>query len=459
MLELASAARAIDARLAGANAEFLRVTTDSRDIRSGDLFVGIRGERFDGQSFAAQALAAGAAAAMVGEETAQDLPGASLLVVDDTRLALGRLAAFWRRRFDLPLVAITGSSGKTTVKEMLAAVLREAAGAEAVLATAGNLNNDIGMPLTLLGLRSAHRYAVIELGMNHLGEIGYLSRLARPTVALINNAGTAHIGELGSVEAIARAKGEIFEGLADGGVAMINLDDNYAGYWRGLNAARRVVDFGVEHKGAISARYELAPTGSLVTMFTPDGEFVVTLNVAGMHNVRNAVAAAAAAHVLGVAHPAVAAGLAAYRGVKGRLQRKSLPGGATLIDDTYNANPESMKAAISVLAAHRGPKVLVMGDMGELGSEAEALHASAGRFARQAGIDRLFAFGELSIAAARSYGGGRHFTDLGELVAAVSAALDRDTAVLVKGSRFMRMERVVEALTAGNGARTAKGGV
>lgn len=459
MLELASAARAIDGRLVGSNAEFLRVTTDSRDIRSGDLFVGIRGERFDGQAFAAQALSAGAVAAMVGTAAAQNLTGANLLVVDDTRLALGRLAAFWRQRFDLPLVAVTGSSGKTTVKEMLAAVLREAAGPEAVLATAGNLNNDIGMPLTLLGLRPAHRYAVVELGMNHLGEIAYLSRLARPTVALINNAGTAHIGELGSVEAIARAKGEIFEGLVDGGVAMINLDDNYAGYWRGLNAGRRVVDFGIEHKGSISARYELAPTGSLVTVLTPDAEFVVTLNVAGMHNVRNAVAAAAAAHVLGIPHPKVAAGLAAYRGVKGRLQRKLLPGGATLIDDTYNANPESMKAAISVLAAHPGPKVLVMGDMGELGTEAEALHAGTGRFARQAGIDRLFAFGELSAAAARSFGAGRHFTDLAELVAAVSAALDRDTAVLVKGSRFMRMERVVEALSAGNGAHTAKGGV
>jgi UDP-N-acetylmuramoyl-tripeptide--D-alanyl-D-alanine ligase len=300
---------------------------------------------------------------------------------------------------------------------------------------------------------------VIELGMNHLGEIAYLSRLARPTVALINNAGTAHIGELGSVEAIARAKGEIFEGLGDDGVAMINLDDNYAGYWRGLNAGRRVVEFGIEHKGSVSARYELAPTGSLVTMLTPAGEFVVTLNVAGMHNVRNAVAAAAAAHVLGIPHTVVAAGLAAYRGVEGRLQRKPLPSGATLIDDTYNANPDSMRAAISVLAAHPGPKILVMGDMGELGTEAEALHAGVGRFARQAGIDRLFAFGELSLAAAREFGGGRHFTDLGELLAAVSATIDRDTAVLVKGSRFMRMERVVDALTAGNDAHAAKGGV
>jgi UDP-N-acetylmuramoyl-tripeptide--D-alanyl-D-alanine ligase len=460
MLDLAAAARAVAGRLVGGNAEFLRVTTDSRDIRSGDLFVGIRGEHFDGQAFAAQAIAAGAVAAMVGEDAAAKLPGARLLVTNDTRLALGQLAAFWRGRFVLPLVAITGSSGKTTVKEMLASVLREAAGAQAVLATFGNLNNDIGMPLTLLGLRAAHRYSVVELGMNHLGEIAYLSRLAQPTVALINNAGTAHIGELGSVEAIARAKGEIFEGLAEKGVALINSDDIFAGYWRGLNAGRTVVEFGIEHKGTVSARYELAPTGSLITILTPDAEFVVTLGVPGMHNVRNALAAAAAAHVLRIPSGAVAAGLAAYRGVKGRLQRKPLPSGATLIDDTYNANPESMKAAISVLAAHPGPKVLVMGDMGELGPDAEELHAGTGRFARQAGIDRLFALGDMSVAAARSFGsGGQHFANLGDLISAVTAVLSLDTAVLVKGSRFMRMERVVEALTAGNGAHTAKGGV
>jgi UDP-N-acetylmuramoyl-tripeptide--D-alanyl-D-alanine ligase len=459
MLDLVSAAQALGARRVGGNAEFMRVATDSRNIRSGDLFVGIRGERFDGQAFAAQALGAGAVAAMVSDVPRNAGAGARLLVVPDTRVALGQLAAYWRARFAMPLIAITGSDGKTTVKEMLAAILRQSAGDSGVLATVGNFNNDIGMPLTLLQLRAQHRYAVVEMGMNHLGEIAYLSRLAKPTTALINNAGTAHIGELGSTEAIARAKGEIFEGLDMAGTAIINSDDAFADFWRGLAKSRRVVDFGLDRKAAISARYELAAAGSLVTIVTPESQFVATLNVPGLHNVKNALAAATAACALGIDPKAIVAGVAAYRGLKGRLQRKRLASGTTLIDDTYNANPESMKAAIAVLAAHAGRKVLVMGDMGELGNTASAMHAAIGVFAKRAGVERLFALGDLSAEAVHGFGdGGAHFATIEDLVAAIAGVLGRDTTLLIKGSRFMRMERVIEALGAVNGEQTAKGG-
>jgi UDP-N-acetylmuramoyl-tripeptide--D-alanyl-D-alanine ligase len=459
MLDLATAAGAVGGRLLVANSEFLRVSTDSRDIRPGDLFVGIRGERFDGEAFAGQALAQGAVAAMVCRAPALRTPDARVLVVPDTRLALGRLAAFWRARYAIPLVAVTGSNGKTTVKELIASILRQAAGEAAVLATTGNLNNDIGMPLTLLALRPGHRYAVIEMGMNHRGEISYLSRLAAPTVALINNAGTAHIGVLGSVEAIARAKGEIFEGLDRSGSAIINGDDAYADYWRSLVRGRRVVDFGLDRNAELSARYELAEAGSLITIQTPAERFVATLNVPGLHNVRNALAAAAAGWALGIPAPTIAAGIAGYRGVKGRLQTRRHETGTVVIDDTYNANPESMKAAISVLAAHSGRKILVIGDMGELGENAEAMHAAVGEFAKRAGVDSLLALGDLSATAVRSFGeGGRHFSNVDDLAAVLAESLDATCTVLVKGSRFMRMERVIAALGATNGEAAAKGG-
>jgi len=458
MLDLDAAARAIDAGRAGPNVRFTRVTTDSRDIRAGDLFIGIRGERFDGQAFADQALQAGATAVMVSDPSAVKSAHAPVLLVPDARIALGQLAAFWRSQFAIPLVAITGSNGKTTVKELLASILRKQAGEDAVLATAGNLNNDIGMPLTLLALAPTHRYAVIEMGMNHLGEIAYLSRLAKPGVALINNAGSAHIGELGSLEAIARAKGEIFEGLDKAGCAIINSDDAQADYWRSLARGRRIVDFGLDRKAAVSARYELTEAGSLVTLQAPEGAFVATLNVPGLHNVKNALAAATAAYALGVPPSTIAAGLAAYRGVKGRLQLKKLPSGAAVIDDTYNANPESMRAAVSVLAARKGRRLFVMGDMGELGNDAEAMHASIGEFAKRAGVDDLFALGAMSAVAVRSFGDrGRHFESVEDLARAVAGAAGADATILVKGSRFMRMERVVEALGAVT-EKTAKGG-
>ncbi len=458
MLDVATTAQAIGARHVGPNTEFVRVTTDSRDVRRGDLFVGIRGERFDGQAFADQALLAGACAVMVEPGARILTPGAPVLEVDDTRLALGRLAAFWRNRFVSPLIAVTGSNGKTTVKEMLASILRQVAGESCVLATAGNLNNDIGLPLTLLRLDSGHRYAVVEMGMNHLREIAYLSSLARPTVAVISNAGSAHIGKLGSVDAIARAKGEIFEGLDKTGTAVINSDDVFADYWRGLARGRSVVDFGLESKAAISATYELTAFGSLVTFRNPRGQFVATLRIPGLHNIRNALAAAACAYALDAPEAAIAAGLASYAGVKSRLQRKRHSSGALVIDDSYNANPDSMQAAIAVLAAYPGHTIFVMGDMGELGDSAEAMHAAVGEFAKRSGVQALLALGEKSASAARSFGkGARHFSDIDELISALADGLQSGSTVLVKGSRFMRMERVVEALGAVNGESAVKG--
>jgi UDP-N-acetylmuramoyl-tripeptide--D-alanyl-D-alanine ligase len=450
MLDLQTAASALGATRVGANVIFTGVSTDSRSLRPGDLYVALRGERFDGHTFLDAAFAAGASAAMVDVRANIGQLDAPLVIVSDTRLALGRLAAAWRERFTIPVIGVTGSNGKTTVKEMLACVLREAAGEEGVLATVGNLNNDIGMPMTLLQLRPEHRYAVIEMGMNHLGEIRYLTQLARPEVALVNNAGTAHIGEVGSREAIARAKGEIYEGLRPGGVALVNADDDFAELWREMNAGRRVVDFGIERPAIVSAQYEMSGEATLMTVRTPQTQYLVRLSVPGAHNVRNALAAAAVAHVLGIRTGYVAAGLSSYAGTAGRLQRKRSRSGATFIDDTYNANPDSVTAAVDVLMLSLGKRLLVLGDMGELGEAGEQLHAEVGNHARRAGVDQLFTLGTLSQAATRSFGSrARHFQDVDALCAALDQALTPDTTVLVKGSRFMRMERVVERFVNG----------
>ncbi|WP_331984521.1 UDP-N-acetylmuramoyl-tripeptide--D-alanyl-D-alanine ligase [Chitinimonas sp.] len=452
MLSLAAAATALNATLRGeGSVAFARVGTDSRDVRPGDLFVALPGERFDGHDFVAAVLARGAVGALVqrGHPALAGLPpDAPLIEVDDTLAALGKLAAFWRRRFSLPLVALTGSSGKTTVKEMIAAVLRQHVGAEAVLATSGNLNNHIGVPLMLLRLREQHRYAVIEMGMNHFGEIAYLSQLAAPTVALVNNAGTAHIEYLGSRAGIAQAKGEIFESLGDHAHAIINLDDDFADYWQSLNQSRPRLGFGLQ-QGEIQARALVSePLSSRFTLVTPSGEAVVTLPAPGLHNVRNALAAAAACHALGLDVAAIAEGLAHYAGAKGRLQQQRAACGALLIDDTYNANPDSMHAAMDVLAALPAPRFLVLGDIGEIDEVAER-HAELGRYARSKGLDTLYATGQGMRHAVDAFGvGGHWFASHAELVAALAPKLSAGAAVLVKGSRFMRMEQVVAALAA-----------
>ena len=446
MLSLGQAAAALNAERQGADVAFTGVTTDSRAIKPGDLFVALRGERFDGHEFVTQALAQGAVAAMV-DTVSPDWKGLPLLRVADTRLGLGALAASWRGRFAVPVVAVTGSNGKTTVKEMIAAILRaECGAAETVLVTRGNLNNDIGMPLTLLGLRDSHRFAVIEMGMNHPGEIAVLTALARPDVALINNAQAAHLAGLGTVREVALAKGEIFQGLKPEGIAVINADDGHAGLWRELAGKRRVVTFGLAQSADVSADCQMGPFGSELAVRTPTGRFQVALQLPGAHNVRNALAATAAAVALGIGNAAIAAGLAGFTGVSGRLQRKPALHGAALIDDTYNANPDSVAAAIAVLASVPGRKVLVLGDMGELGEGAAELHGRIGQQAKEAGIDALLALGDLSRHAAGQFGtGGCHFEYIEDLLADLENRLGPEVTVLVKGSRFMKMERVVKS--------------
>ncbi len=444
MMRLSEAALATQGQLIGPDVVFCCVGTDSRSIKKGQLFVALKGENFDAHEYAAQSLEQGASSVLVSK--ASNVSPA--LVVKDTRLALGDLAAYWRSKFEIPVVAITGSNGKTTVKEMLAAILKVAAGNdESVLATQGNLNNDIGLPMTMLNLDKQHRYAVLEMGMNHTGELSYLTGLAKPSIALVNNAGTAHIGELGSLEAIANAKGEIFEGLVDGGTAVINADDVFAGLWKSLASNHHQVTFGLKAKADVTARYELHEASSAVELITPKGTANFSLPAPGVHNVSNALAAASAALALNVSLEKIATGLSQFAGVKCRLQVKQGFAGAKVIDDTYNANPMSMKAAIDVLKASAGERVFVMGDMAELGADAASMHAEIGAYAKTAGIEKFFALGALTKNAVIAFGeNAAHFETLDTLVESLKSMMNAQATLLVKGSRSMRMERVVDAI-------------
>lgn len=458
MMRVSEAAKLLNARVMNTDVVFSSVFSDSRAIAQDGLFIAIRGERFDGHDFVSTAIAQGAAAAMVDEAWAAAHSGDELplLVVGDTRRGLGELAAAWRTCFALPVIAITGSNGKTTVKDMCAAIMSVHLGPDHVLATSGNFNNDIGLPLTLLKLREQHRAAVIEMGMNHSGEISWLTHIARPSVALVNNAQRAHLEGLGSIAAVARAKGEIFEGLGKDGVAIINADDPHAGIWRELAAhgttARRTMSFGLDAAADVSAAIQRGDDdnfGSRIALHTAMGDAEFELQLPGRHNALNALAAAAACLAAGASLGAVVNGLAAYRGATGRLQRKAAEHGALLIDDSYNANPDSMRAAIDVLAQMPGKRLFVMGDMGEVGAAGGQFHDELGGYAKSQGIDRLFCLGSLCVAAAHNFGpGGEHFSHIEDLIKAVRQELDASTTVLVKGSRFMRMERVVEALLA-----------
>jgi UDP-N-acetylmuramoyl-tripeptide--D-alanyl-D-alanine ligase len=442
MMLLSEIAKALNASMRGVDVNVQSVGTDSRNIAKGQLFVGIRGEHFDGNDYATEAIQQGAAAALVSNANIHAVPS---VLVKDTRLALGELAHYWRSKFTMPLVAVTGSNGKTTVKEMITAILNVTQGK--VLATRGNLNNDIGVPLTLLGLNDKHTYAVIEMGMNHEGEIRYLTHIAQPKVAVVNNAGTAHIGEVGSREGIARAKGEIFEGLAEGGIAVINADDNFADYWQSLNNNRKVITFGLNAKADVSATYQALHDASLIQLKTPSGTVEFSLYVLGEHSVHNALAASAVAVALGISNENIAIGLAQFNPVKGSLNRLEGSHDAVVIDDTYNANPDSMKAAIDVLAQQKGTQILVMGDMAELGDGAPQMHAEIGAYAKQKGIHQLFSFGELSKLASAEFGlNAKHFDTLEALLDELLSGMKNDVTVLVKGSRFMKMERVVNGI-------------
>ena len=453
MMSIAEAAEAIGGRAQRAQVRFTSVSSDSRALQPGALFVALRGERFDGHDFVDAAITRGAAAAMINAESAsmfQD-SGIPCFAVDDTRRALGRLAAYWRLRFSIPLVAVAGSNGKTTVKEMIAAILRAHYGPARTLATQGNLNNDIGLPLTLLGLSEAHRAAVGEIGVNHPGETAVLAGIARPSVALVNNAQREHQEFMQGIEEVAREHGAAFAALGEGGTAVINADDPFADYWRGLVRPQQVRDFGIERKAAVMGRYALSGLGSDIVLASPEGRIEFTLQVAGRHNVCNAVAAAAAATAAGAGLAAVAQGLSGFIAVKGRLQIKRGRNGALIVDDTYNANPDSVRAAIDVLRGLSGRRILVLGDMGEVGERGEAFHREIGRYAKEAGIDELLAIGDLAAHALGEFGeGGIWHARIEALLADVADKAVPGTTMLVKGSRFMRMERVVAALVEEN---------
>ncbi len=442
---LSQVARDVQGRMIGTDVTVDGVSTDTRAIAQGTLFVALAGERFDAHDFLEQAVAAGAAALLVADATRVPA-GVPAVVVDDTRLALGRLAAAWRARFTLPVIAVTGSNGKTTTKEMIAAILKAAYGA-AVLSTRGNLNNDIGLPLTLLGLSPAHQAAVIEMGMNRPGEIAYLAPLGAPTVALVTNAQRAHLEGMGDLDEVAREKGSIFSGLPADGVAVINADDAYADAWRGMAAGRPVRTFAIDHAADVRATVRQHGLEMALDLQAPEGEAAIVLRVPGRHNARNAVAAAAACLAAGVPLTAVVAGLEGFAGVKGRLQRRVGKSGAEILDDTYNANPDSVRAGIDVLATTIGRKILVLGDMGEIGEASGQYHDEIGGYAKSQGVDLLFALGEATKAAVRNFGeGARHFCHVDKLIAALDKEAGPETTVLVKGSRFMKMERVADAL-------------
>jgi UDP-N-acetylmuramoyl-tripeptide--D-alanyl-D-alanine ligase len=450
------------ARLVGdASVVVQRVHTDTRTLAAGDLFVALKGERFDGGQFLAQARAQGAAAALCETAALPLLERAGLpgLVVPDARLALGALAAGWRSQFSLPVIAVTGSNGKTTVTQMIAAILR-AWKPDTTLATQGNLNNDIGVPLTLLNLRARHELAVVELGMNHPGEIAYLAGLTRPTVGLVNNAQREHQEFMSTVEAVARENGSVIGALAGNGVAVFPADDTYSDLWQSLSGQRATLRFALTGAEAgqgagpadISCQAPAWTDGAWqVLAQTPAGPLNYTLRVAGRHNVKNSLAAIACTLAAGVPLEVIGRGLASFEPVKGRSRAALLRTGAhafTLVDDTYNANPDSVRAAIDVLAELPGPHLLVLGDMGEVGDQGPQFHAEVGAYARERGVEQLFTHGPLAQHAAQAHDGARHFEDMAALQSAVLLALPQVASIVVKGSRFMKMERVVEAIAA-----------
>jgi UDP-N-acetylmuramoyl-tripeptide--D-alanyl-D-alanine ligase len=432
------------ARLVGADVAFGGVSTDSRKVDAGALFVALRGESFDAHDFLDQVAARDVAAVVVS--TLPDGWTLPAIVVPDTLAALGRIAHAWRTGFTLPVIGVTGSNGKTTVKEMIASILAAAVGEQARLATQGNLNNEIGVPLTLFRLTASHRAAVVELGMNHPGEIARLAAIAAPTVALVNNAQREHQEFMHTVEAVARENGAVLQALAPNGVAVFPGDDVYTDLWRGL-AACDVITFGLTDACDVRADYTSNGFGSDLQVSARGAQFTVKLAAAGEHNVRNALAAIACAVGAGIDQDAIVRGLDAFAPVGGRLQRKQAAGGATVIDDTYNANPDSMRAAIDVLAAYPAPRILVVGDMGEVGAQGKEFHEEIGAYAHTRGIDTVLATGELARHLAAS--GAQHYEQFDELLAALDKKLgsNTDATVLVKGSRFMKMERVVLHLT------------
>jgi UDP-N-acetylmuramoyl-tripeptide--D-alanyl-D-alanine ligase len=444
-MRLSEAANILSAGLIGDDVSFRGCSTDTRTLTEGSLFIALRGENYDGHDFVDDAFKQGAVAALVESEVSDtEHP---LIVVDNSKWAMGDLASAWRSNFTLPVIAVTGSNGKSTVKEMLASILSQD---EEVLSTYGNLNNDIGVPLTLFGLKAEHRFAVIEMGANHPGEISKLTQLTGPDIALITLCAPAHIEGFGSIEGVANAKAEIFSGLSENGVAIINADDSYADLWIEKVADKKRLTFGISNSADVSAR-DLCLDGATgqteFTLTTAAAQVTVKLNLAGLHNVHNALSAAACCIALNIPLSKISKGLQLAQAVEGRLQPKSGLNGSRIIDDTYNANPASMEAAIKVLTETSKRSWLVMGDMGELGEMAEDAHKQAGINARISGVKRLYAIGELSRHAVDAFGNGaQHFANRESLIAALKPEIENDLSVLVKGSRAMHMEKIVQSL-------------
>jgi UDP-N-acetylmuramoyl-tripeptide--D-alanyl-D-alanine ligase len=443
-LSLAAVAATLGALLQQGDARFTRVATDSRQLQPGDLFVALRGANFDGHDFLHTAANAGACGLVVEEfDASLSLPQ---LVVRDTLLALGQIARLNRDAFAHPLIAITGSSGKTTVKTMVADILRECG---SVLMTQGNFNNHIGVPLTLLQIARDHEFAVIEMGASSIGEIGYLCTLAKPDVALVNNVMPAHIAGFGSLENVALAKGEIYLGLAAQGTAVINIDDAFAPQWLAQMQQQTVITVSLTDASADCFARNISATAECTsfTLVVQQDAIDINLPAPGEHNIRNALAAAACAFAVGASLSHIKQGLEKFVPVSGRLSRQHTPGGALVIDDSYNANPGSVRAAIQVLAAQPGQKVLVLGDMGELGEHAELLHAEIGRFAQAQQIHRLLTVGSLSRHASEAFGeSGQHFASQAELMQVLNTLVDKHTTLLIKGSRSAKMDVIVREL-------------
>ncbi len=442
MMRLSAIAMWTRGQLLGADAEVLGVAVDSRRVRPGELFVAIAGEHVDGHDYLSAAAARGASGALVTRTVDSDLP--QVLVADPT-LALGDLASAVRAQRDVRVVGITGSNGKTTVKTLTAAILRLHGHTHV---SAGNHNNELGLPLSVLAMPLDTQFAVFEMGAGKPGDIAYLAAIARPDIGVITLIAPAHLERMGSVEGVAETKGALYQALPADGVAIINADDAFAPFFAGLAGARTVVHFGLTHPAEVSARdIRSAAEGSDFVLTTPHGDAAVHLPLPGRHNVLNALAAVSVALALQVPLATIVAGLASTEGVPGRLQRRHASGGWTLIDDTYNANPSSMAAAIDTLLLAHGERWLVLGDMAELGPDARALHAALGQRAREYGVDRLFAVGPLGVATVAAFGvHAEHFADQAALIAALRPQLHADVTCLVKGSRSAGMERVVAAL-------------